>query len=29
MQQYQQMTNNNQQPGYNLQNVGQAQGQWC
>ena len=28
MQQYQQMTNNNQQPCYNLQNVGQAQGQW-
>lgn len=28
MQQYQQMANSNQQPGYNLQNVGQAQGQW-
>ena len=27
-QQYQQMTNNNQQSNYNLQNVGQAQGQW-
>lgn len=27
-QQYQQIANNNQRPQYNLQNIGQAQGQW-